>query len=47
MLKIAATCQLSPIMNCFQPLKRISKLEKNTNKTASTKVKLQGLNNEN
>lgn len=49
MLKIAATCQLSPIMHFFQPLKRISKLEKNkqTNKTASTKVKLQGLNNEN
>lgn len=48
MLKIAATCQLSLTMHCFQPLKTISKLaKKKTNKTASTKVKLLGLNNEN
>ena len=50
MLKIAATCQLSLTMHCFQPLTTISKLakkNKQTNKTASTKVKLLGLNNEN
>ena len=49
MLKIAATCQLSLTMHCFQPLKRISKLEKKkqTKLPLQKTVKLLGLNNEN